>query len=316
MSELLVVGGSRFVGLAIVKAARAAGHRVTLLNRATRPVAGTQQLVADRNDRDAMAGALAGRHFDALIDTSAYTPAQAEILLHALDGRVPRAAVISSAAVYADTAARPPDEQQPTGGGSAWGTYGANKCAVEDVYARGARLSYRALIRPPYIFGPDNTIDRETWFWSRQLNDRVILVPGRGDAPVQFIHSDDLAVAVLTLVTGSRRGLDIFNCADPTVLSLSTLSTLLADVAGCADRQITVGARADGAPALAWFPFGDYPCLARPDRLMHETGWRPAAPLKERFAQTFASHDRARLMAAYQPKDAEKVLVERIVSSA
>ncbi|OWK25642.1 hypothetical protein AJ87_08155 [Rhizobium yanglingense] len=118
--NILVIGGSGFVGHAIVRNLMAAGHTLSLLNRGNCPVSGTEQLTADRNEPAGLREVLEGRAFDVVIDSNCYTGAQARDLITALAGRTPAALVISSAAVYADAAAHPPTESEPTGGGSAW----------------------------------------------------------------------------------------------------------------------------------------------------------------------------------------------------
>ena len=133
--NILVIGGSGFVGHAIVRALLAEGRSLSLLNRGSRPIAGTVQLTADRNDPSALASALGDRRFDAVVDTNCYTPQQAGMLVEALGGRVATAVVITSVAVYADNVRQPPTETEPTGGAAAWADYGRGKTEVEHVYA-------------------------------------------------------------------------------------------------------------------------------------------------------------------------------------
>jgi nucleoside-diphosphate-sugar epimerase len=309
--QILFIGGTGFVGRAVARHFAQAGHNLTLLNRGSVPVAGTDQIIADRNEGPAMAAALSKRRFDAVIDTNCYTAEQAEILLSAVSAS--RIAMISSAAVYAERADTPPDETQATGGAPIWSSYGTDKAKAEGIYRVAAgRFDSCSIFRPPYIFGFGNSHDRETWFWTRQLNAAPILLPGDGGTPVQFIHDADLAAAIATVACGAPRGLDIFNVADAQVLTFSTLASLLAEVANLPDRQIPVGDAAQGAAARSWFPFRDYPCLTDPARLMRETSWTPKAGLAERFGETFAAYDPAKLKAALNPNDTEQAIIQRI----
>lgn len=312
MASLLIVGGTGFVGRAIVEAALARGHHITLLNRGSQPLPGTAQLIADRDRPETVAAALAGTSFDAVLDTNAYLGAQARALIDALGGRTPIAIVISSAAVYADDAQQPPGEGQPIGGASVWGSYGADKSDVERSYAQSGAFRYCALLRPPYILGPGNSGDRETWFWTRQLAGRPVLLPGDGQTPVQFVHRDDLAEAILLLAESGRTGTECFNVADPETVSLSDLATLLGEVSASKSRQIAVGAAADGMMARSWFPFRDYPCLTPPDRLQAAIGWQPGGPLRQRFAETLASYSKEDLKAAYRPSETELILLDKL----
>ena len=112
--NILVVGGTGVLGGAVVHAARAAGHTVAILTR-------------DRNRRDLMPdhemlvgdrytdlSSLGGRHFDAVVDTCAFTPDAVSALLDALAPTIGRYAFVSSTSVYTDFSEPNVDEQAPT----------------------------------------------------------------------------------------------------------------------------------------------------------------------------------------------------------
>ena len=72
--DLLVLGGTRFLGRHLVEAALERGHRVTAFNRGkSNPglFPGVEELVGDRGGD---LSALEGRSWDAVIDTSGYLP--------------------------------------------------------------------------------------------------------------------------------------------------------------------------------------------------------------------------------------------------
>ncbi|MBC9247549.1 NAD-dependent epimerase/dehydratase family protein [Paracoccus sp. 11-3] len=282
--KLLIMGGSGFVGQAVVRALLTQGHGVTLLNRGNRPIQGTRQLVADRNDPDALDAALAGQSFDAVVDTNCYSGQQAATLIASLGGRTPDALVISSAAVYADAALHPPGEDAPVGGGSAWGDYGRDKTDVEEVYRNGGFRSGVAL-RPPYICGPNNDLDREAWFLRRIAAGRPVLVPGQGTAEYHFLHEDDLGAAVCRWLDTRPEGFASFNVADPQLVTAVQLPEMLAKAAGLPVDIRTVGDAAGTARPRDWYPFRDVHCAADPTRFIVRFGWAPANPLAERLAQ-------------------------------
>lgn len=287
MKRVLIIGGSAFVGLAVVRAFLQGGCEVAVLNRGNNPIDGTHQLTADRNDITAFRSAIGARTFDVVIDTNCYRPQQARILCEAVEGRTANLLMISSASVYADDAAQPPSEEEPLGGASVWGDYGRDKYQAERVFLEASPSFKRiSILRPPYVFGPGNNLDRERWFWSRLVAGSPIILPRDGNAAVQFIHEDDLGAAICFLGDQSCKGRAVFNIADRQILSLSGLTTMLAEVAGVADRQIKLGNKFSNVPARKWFPFRDYPCLAEPSRL-YATGWAPRSGLRARFAETF-----------------------------
>ena len=307
--NILVIGGSGFVGHAIVRALLAEGHALSLLNRGSRPVAGTVQLTADRNDPSALAAALADRRFDAVVDTNCYTQRQAGLLIDALGGRVATAAVITSVAVYADNVRQPPTESEPIGGASAWADYGRGKTEVEHVYAAAGFAAATAL-RPPYICGPNDNLDRETWFFRRILAGRPVLVPGAGAAWCQFVHEDDLGVAVCAWLRRAPAGFRAFNVADPQMVASAELAHKFAHAAGRKAEVRCVGPASGNARARDWFPFHDVHCTGDPTAFSKAFSWAPAADLDTRFAEIF----RALSEADRIPADDWTPLEERILA--
>lgn len=91
--DILILGGTRFVGRHIVEAFAAAGHRVTVLTRGQTAAdlpAGVERLTGDRDAAEAGLGALAGRRWDACVDVSGYQPRQVRASTRALLGQVGR----------------------------------------------------------------------------------------------------------------------------------------------------------------------------------------------------------------------------------
>src|SRR3978361_1399615 len=106
--RILVLGGTQFLGRHVTEAALPRGHDVTLFNRGqTRP-----ELFPDveklRGDRDGDLAALAGREFDAVVDTSGYVPRIAAVPLPRA-GPVARPPFVSAISVDAHFST-PPDE--------------------------------------------------------------------------------------------------------------------------------------------------------------------------------------------------------------
>lgn len=311
--SVLIIGGSGFVGKQVVNAFLNASKQVTVLNRGNVALKNVEQLIADRNDLNALENVLKGRQFDVVIDTNCYTPQQAQNLTQALQSVTGNIIVISSAAVYADSAIQPPSENEPTGGAAIWAEYGKEKSEMEEVYRSASdRYDQCTMLRPPYIFGADNSSDRETWFWALQAANKPILLPGKDDTQVQFIHVDDVANAIIHVSQSKRRGFDAFNVADPTILTFSQLSTLLAQVAGLEDNQIAVGDAAGNASARSWFPFRDYPCLATPERIIDELDWKPKHSLNEYFKSIFKHYQLDLLAKTMAPTETDVLILKRL----
>src|SRR5262249_4269142 len=109
--QILVLGGTQFLGRHLVEAALVRGHDVMLFNRGrTRPEL-FPELEKLPGDRDAALGALAGRSFDAVVDTSGYVPRVVFETIDAL-GDVGHYPFVSTMSVYPEDG-RAPDEDTP-----------------------------------------------------------------------------------------------------------------------------------------------------------------------------------------------------------
>src|SRR5437867_9628772 len=98
--RVLVVGGTEFISLHLVRALLRERHDVVVLNRGRQPgrvPAGVKTIVADRKDHPALGRGLAGERFAGLGDfTYAPTPGDdVRALLGALDGRAGPAILVS-----------------------------------------------------------------------------------------------------------------------------------------------------------------------------------------------------------------------------
>ena len=197
----LVLGGSQFIGLHLVRLLCSEGHSVTVLNRAQTPAElpeGVERLRADRNDGSQVRAALQDRFFDAAFDISGYTPAQLEPVVEALNGGVGRYVFCSSTAVYAPSDVAPILEDFPLNRSSEPSRYARDKIACEELLmeAYGRRGFPATIIRPPTVYGPDNSIaERESSFFARLTRRRKVILPGDGSAMFHAVHVDDLADA-------------------------------------------------------------------------------------------------------------------------
>lgn len=101
MRKICVIGGGRYFGKLLVQRLAEAGHEVTVINRgSTRPPAGVEHLVADRDDEAALTAALGTRTFDVVVDQVCYTPVQAAVAARVFRDRTRRYVMTSTIEVY------------------------------------------------------------------------------------------------------------------------------------------------------------------------------------------------------------------------
>ena len=282
--RILVLGGTRFIGRTIVDTLLPE-HEVSVLNRGTQPLWDERitQLTADRGVPAQVAAALTA-DYDAIVDVSAIDPDHVSAVIDALAGRpaVPYV-FIGSSAVYDRSAVAPPfSEDDPADGDLYWGSYSTDKAACERLL-RAAFGDLLTVLRPPYVYGPLNTEQREQFLWARMLAGQPIYVPGDGGTAIQFNHVRALADIVEAACTGAMPT-GVYNVGEPRAYTFSEYLHILGQVAGVTPRVEFV--RDETVPSRAYFPFRDIEVTLQVDRI-ERTGAQPAIALPAGLAETF-----------------------------
>jgi 2'-hydroxyisoflavone reductase len=209
-TSLLVLGGTHFLGRAVVTEALGRGWQVTLFNRnKTNPELFEGEVEKVTGDRTEDLSVLSGRRFDAVVDVACYFPADANRAVAALRGGCDRYLFVSTVSVYADQRV-PCDEDSPTAvledpTDTTVKTYGARKAACEQVVIEG--FGERAtIVRPGLIVGAHDPTDRFGYWPRRVAAGGRVLCPGEPSDPVQFIDVVDLARFMLELVEKDQPG--------------------------------------------------------------------------------------------------------------
>lgn len=212
--DILIIGGTRFVGYYLTQTAREHGHTVTLFNRGqSNPDAfpDVETIVGDRNHD---LGRLAGRTWDAVIDTCGYTTAQVRAAVAALTGRVGVYQFVSTISVYA---APNGDESAPLASCEpdaelSGATYGGLKVHCENVVME-AFPTHHLITRPGLIVGPRDSTHRFGYWLARIADGGDILAPEPRAGSVQVIDVRDLAAFTISALENSTSG--IFNVIGP-----------------------------------------------------------------------------------------------------
>lgn len=108
--QVLVVGGTGFLGGAVATKALAVGHDVSLFTRGKTSHEHSSSITLLVGDRHTDLSAIRGRHFDLVVDTCAFTPLSVSLLLDALSPDIGRYALVSSSSVYSDCSVPDVDE--------------------------------------------------------------------------------------------------------------------------------------------------------------------------------------------------------------
>lgn len=245
--DVLVIGGTLFIGRALVRKLLEEGHRVAVLHRkAGRHLpADVEELTADRNDAESVQRALAGRRFDAVFDNvydweRGTTAEHVVATVRACGGNLQRYVFMSSVAAYAAGLNHQPED--PLAPDDHPSPYYRHKASSERALFRlwneeGLPVS---TLRPPFVYGPENPFYREAFFWDRMEDDRPIVIPGDGSRLMQFVYVKDLAWTCARAMTEPGAAGQAFNMGnDHPITQLQAIRSLAA-AAGKEPRLIFV----------------------------------------------------------------------------
>lgn len=266
--NLLILGGSQFVGWHIVDAAVRRGHDVTLFNRGTTNAGVWPGIAARHGDRDGGLAALGEGRWDAVIDACGYVPRVVEQSAALLQGRVGRYVFISTESVYRNMLVIGMDEDaelwelpDPTVETITGETYGGLKVLCERVVRQhyGARA---LVIRPGLVVGPRDHTDRFTMWVRRAARPGEFLAAGPRERRLQVIDGRDLAAFVLDRTEAGDDG--TYNASGPAdSLTFGALIDTAVTVGGGVgtplwlDHAFLAAAGVDEAELPLWFPSDD-----------------------------------------------------------
>ena len=274
---ILITGGTTFVSRYTAEYFVGKGHDVTVLNRGSRPqVDGVTHI---NRDRTQLGDTLRERHFDVILDITAYTEEHVRTLAESgvtFDDYI----FISSSAVYPETNSRPFTEEQPCGRNAIWGDYGTNKLQAEEYLREKVPGAY--ILRPPYFYGIYENVYREGFVFDCAMRDRPFYLPGEGDMRLQFFHVRDLC-RFMEILLEKHPEQKIFNVGNQETVTVKEWVTLCYKIAGKTPEFVSVD---KSVFQRNYFCFHDYDYaldVSRQSEFMPDT-----LPLEQGLREEFA----------------------------
>jgi 2'-hydroxyisoflavone reductase len=218
--RILVLGGTVYLGPAVVEYARARGHTVTLFNRGKTNPSLFPDLELIRGDREPQGGHLSGlagkRRLDVVIDVWPDDPALVTATAKMLVDRTDYYFFMSSIAAYHDYRTPSMDETAPT---RLEGTgYSSNKARAEKAIA-DITSGRAGIARAAAILGPrDEGMSFDYWL-TRVSAPGKFLAPGDGADPMQYVDVRDMGRWIVECAENKRSGIYNTFCRPMTIRS-------------------------------------------------------------------------------------------------
>ena len=205
--KILFLGGTRFVGKALVSKLLSKAHEIFVFTRGNLSVPeNVTHIMGDRSKDDDLKK-ISEHSFDLIVDSSGRELEDTQRVLKFSGFPNFRFIYISSAGVYAKTQLFPVGEECLIDIQSRH----IGKAKTES-WLRAEGIPFTSF-RPTYIYGPGNYNSIEKWFFDRITNGRFIPVPFDGQAITQLGHVFDLAEAISKSLETDKAINQIYNCS-------------------------------------------------------------------------------------------------------
>jgi nucleoside-diphosphate-sugar epimerase len=284
--RILIMGGTRFIGVYLTKVLVEQGHEVVLFNRGNHPtpVAGVKQIQGDRKNTNQLKEKLSAESFDAIFDNNGRELSDTQPLVEIFNGQLQHFVYVSSAGVYLPTEQMPHREGDPVDPNSRH----KGKHHTE-AYLAESGIPWTS-VRPCYIYGPQNYNDLEAWFFDRIVRDRPLPIPGNGKYMTQFGHVQDLALAMAKILGNKTAMNKIYNLSGDRYSTFDGLAYACAEAAGKSPENIKLvhydPAQFDFGKRKA-FPMRQQHFFTDIQQAQTDLGWQPKYDLVSGLKDSF-----------------------------
>lgn len=287
MESVLIMGGSDFIGKSLAKYFIKHRHKVDVLTTGSIDYEGVNKhLLCDRKNLDELENALNGNEYTYIYDMTAFFKSEIEGLFKFVNRKnLKKYVVLSSSAVYKKSE-KYISEDDEKGINPAWGQYGIEKVQAES-YIINSDIPY-IIIRPTHIYGPENNLYRETYFFDRIREGKAIPVPSDRNEPVlnQFIYIDDF-VRVLYSLTKNDKVREIYNVSTPQNITWKKFIETCGEVMGKEPIIKYVDSDKIKIKERSYFPFKNTSCVLEIEKLIDHGLYIPNIMLEKGLRKTY-----------------------------
>ncbi len=243
--DILIIGGTRYMGRIVVQRLLERGDKVTVFSRGgARPEwwDGVEHIQGDRNDRSDFTARLKEKSFDAVIDTQAYRKEDVESAVEAFSGNVGRYLMVSTGSVYLEGAVdfakhctfqesvvdwASIDYTYPEGEDP----YGVGKRHCEKWLQENSDIPY-TIIRIPAVMGWDDPTGRMWWWVQRAMDGRGVVIPLEHRGLFRTLYSADAAMAFIRALDTPETANQTYHIATQEIITIERWADLIWRAAG------------------------------------------------------------------------------------
>lgn len=226
--RMLILGGTRFVGYAVLEAAVRDGWDATSFTRGVSglPPAGVRPIRGDRTNKRELAQLAVDGPWDAVIDTSGFVPRDVLTTCELLRPVTTHYVFVSTVSVYRGWPKEPLSESSevlycPPDAGPDYGEdtedgptkYGYQKSGCELAVKSSFGADNCTILRPGVILGPREYVGRLPWWLGRVARGGRVLAPGSPSRFIQPVDVRDVAGFALHAISSATAG--TYNVAAP-----------------------------------------------------------------------------------------------------
>ncbi|KAK1428935.1 hypothetical protein QVD17_17775 [Tagetes erecta] len=295
--KILVMGGTRFIGIFLSRLLVEEGHQVTLFTRGkapvTQPLPGESDeaynafkskilhLKGDRKDYDFVRSSLAAEGFDVVYDINGREAEEVEPIIDALPN-LEQYIYCSSAGVYLKSDLLPHREIDAVDPKS------RHKGKLETESLLESKGVNYTSIRPVYIYGPLNYNPVEEWFFHRLKAGRPIPIPNSGLQITQLGHVKDLATAFIKVLGNAKASKQVYNISGDRYVTFDGLARACAKAGGFPEPElIHYNPKEFDFGKKKAFPFRDQHFFASVEKAKEELGIVPEYSLVEGLTDSY-----------------------------
>jgi len=295
--KVLMMGGTRFIGVYLARLLIEEGHDVTLFTRGKKEIAfqipddtpesfqsfssKIKHIAGDRKDYDDLKKKIGKEGFQVVYDINAREAEEVAPILDALPN-MEQYLFCSSAGVYKKSFEMPHFEEDPIDPNSRHKGKFQTEAMLEE-----RRVPFTS-IRPTYIYGPLNYNPVEEWFFHRLQANRPIPVPGSGLQITQLGHVKDLADAFLLCLGNPKAMNQIFNISGDRYVTFDGIAKACAMAMGKPEPELVhFDAKDFDFGKKKAFPMRDQHFFASVYKAEAELGWKPKFGLVDGLKDSF-----------------------------